>query len=157
MFNPRMQAESPLHNSMGSTTKRVIFFSLFILFVVYSFFIASSVTNFNRGKEALSENARSGKLLFQKYNCISCHQIYGLGGYMGPDLTNVASAEGKGEGFINGLLKYGTNRMPDFHLNDNEIKDLTAYLSYIDKTGKSPVRDFSINISGTYSTPEDEK
>ncbi len=36
--------------------------------------------------------AAAGKLLYQKYNCQACHQIYGLGGYMGPDLTNVYSA-----------------------------------------------------------------
>jgi nitric oxide reductase subunit C len=142
---------------MRTSTKRVIFFSLLLLFAVYSFFIMGSVTNFKKGTSALTIEAKQGKLVFQKYNCIACHQVYGLGGYLGPDLTNVTSGPGKGKEYIHSLLKYGTTRMPDFNLSDDEISDLMAYLNYLDKTGKSPVKEFTLNINGTYSCGNDEK
>jgi nitric oxide reductase subunit C len=142
---------------MSSNAKRYIFFSLFLVFSVYSFFIAGPVTEFTTGKSALTVEAKEGKLLFQKYNCISCHQIYGLGGYMGPDLTNVMSAKGKGEVYVSAILDHGTKRMPDFGLTKTEVSALIGYLNYLDKTGLSPVKEFTINIVGTVSSPSHEK
>ena len=97
----------------------------------------------------ISEQSKEGKLLFQKYNCIACHQLYGLGGYMGPDLTNVISGNGKGPMYAKALLKNGTRRMPDFHLSENEMDEIVAFLIYVDKTGISPVKRFKINYDGT--------
>lgn len=88
-------------------------------------------------------------MLFQRKNCIACHQIYGLGGYMGPDLTNVISAPGKGPMYIKAFLTVGTERMPNFHLTEAEKDDLVAFLTYSDKTGVSPVKRFTINYDGT--------
>ena len=82
----------------------------------------------------MNENAIRGKLLFQKYNCTSCHQLYGLGGYLGPELTTVISQQGKGEFYANAFLKSGTQRMPDFHLSEEEVNDLVQFLKYVDKT-----------------------
>jgi len=48
------------------------------------------------GTVSFSEKALQGQQLWQQNNCFSCHQIYGLGGYLGPDLTNVYSQRGKG-------------------------------------------------------------
>ena len=63
-------------------------------------------------------------MVWQKYNCQSCHQLYGLGGYLGPDLTNVYSAKGKGELFIKAFLHAGTKQMPSFDLSKEEEKEL---------------------------------
>ena len=38
----------------------------------------------------LSGPARRGQELWLRHNCQSCHQIYGYGGFLGPDLTNAA-------------------------------------------------------------------
>lgn len=97
----------------------------------------------------MSAETHQGKLLFQKYNCTACHQLYGLGGYMGPDLTNVMSRQNGNEMYIRVFLQNGTQRMPNFHLSDNEIISLTAYLRYVDKTGISPVKKFETNYDGT--------
>lgn len=99
----------------------------------------------------MTEEAQIGKLLFQKYNCTACHQLYGLGGYMGPDLTNMISSPGKGEIYARTLLQTGTQRMPNFHLTEEEINSMVAYLKYVDKTGISPVKKFKINFDGTIS------
>lgn len=97
----------------------------------------------------MTEDAENGKLLFQKYNCTACHQLYGLGGFMGPDLTNAMSKQGIGELYVSAFLQGGTQRMPNFHLSEDEIKSLVAYLKYVDKTGISPVKKFEINYDGT--------
>jgi nitric oxide reductase subunit C len=124
-----------------------IFFSLFLLFSVYTVVVAVSDTEKPENLPPISYNARKGKLLFQDYNCISCHQIYGLGGYMGPDLTNCYRE--KGEIVIRHFLKHGSPKMPNYKLSENEIDELTEYLEYIDKTGVYPVTNYKLNWYGT--------
>ena len=134
---------------MSSSSKRLLFFSLVITFLCYTVFVDTIGTSQDKGKDLLSEKAKSGKLLYQQYNCTACHQIYGLGGYLGPDLTNLVSNTDKGPIYAKAILKNGTLRMPNFHLNESEVEDLLAYLIYIDGTGISPVKKFEIKYDGT--------
>jgi len=130
---------------MKRNTKRVFFFSYLVLFCIYTGWIYVKSSKYPAMQ---SQTAIEGKLLYQKYNCVSCHQTYGLGGYMGPDLTNVISAEGKGRIYAASFLQNGTNKMPNFQLPKQEIESLLDYLSEIDKTGLSPNHENKINISG---------
>lgn len=134
---------------MISNPKRYIFLTLISLFFIYSLVVYTAGTAADRGAAMISERSKRGKLLFQKYNCTACHQLYGLGGYMGPDITNVISAKGKGPVYARAFLQSGTQRMPDFHLSNEELDDLVAYLTYVDKTGISPITNFKINSDGT--------
>lgn len=134
---------------MSTRLKRLVFWSLFLLFSIDAAVIYTLGTENDLGKNFSSEEAKEGKLLFQEYNCISCHQVYGLGGYMGPDLTNVMSAPGKGELYVKSFIQNGTQRMPNFQLSEKEITALTEYLRYVDKTGVSPVINFEIEYDGT--------
>lgn len=134
---------------MSTGTRRLIFSTLLVLFAFYSVIVATVGTSSDKGAAFLTDEAKEGKLLYQEYNCTACHQLYGLGGYMGPDLTNVISAEGKGPLYARAFIQSGTQRMPNFKLNEIQIEQLVAYLTYVDKTGTSPVRDFSINYDGT--------
>jgi nitric oxide reductase subunit C len=84
-------------------------------------------------------HALAGWKVWQQNNCQSCHQIYGLGGYMGPDLTNVVSDSGESKQYLQTFIKYGTGKMPDFHLSDSEVNNLVAFLHWIDKSGRSKV------------------
>ena len=129
---------------MSLTTKRIIFFSLVTAYILYTFFVYTTGTI---TKNTITDQAIEGSQLFREKNCIACHQLYGLGGYMGPDLTNVISV--KNENFVRAYLENGTEKMPDFDLKENEITSLIAYLKYIDINSEYPQRDVEISWYGT--------
>ncbi len=111
--------------------KGYIFLFLFLSFFVYSIFVYTEGTKVD--EIIMSTEAVRGKLLYQNYNCTACHQIYGLGGYLGPDLTNVVSKRKNSELVMRALLKFGSQRMPNYHLNESEINDIISYLKYVDQ------------------------
>ncbi len=113
-------------------------------FILYSLIIYSSLPVKNN---PINEETANGKLVWQKYNCNACHQVYGLGGYLGPDLTNIYSL--RGPGYIKAFLISGTTVMPDFHLKEQEINEILAYLKNIDASGNSDPRSFTIKYNGT--------
>ena len=115
-------------------------------------FIPYSAYVYTRGTEAshvgpITAEARHGQQLFQAHNCVACHQFYGLGGYMGPDLTNVIS--NRGPDYARAFLMSGTQRMPNFNLNETELDALVAYLEFVDTTGKYPLVDYRVDWFGT--------
>lgn len=124
--------------------KSIVITLLLIIFLCYSFYLYSALP-----VKRTTENkvADSGKIIWQKYNCNACHQVYGLGGYLGPDITNAYTI--KGPAYIQAFLKNGTTIMPDFHLTDREITDLTAFLKDINATGISDPKSFSLKYDGT--------
>jgi nitric oxide reductase subunit C len=129
--------------------KQLILICLILSFVIYSGVIYTSGTTVNEPTSLLSEKAKRGKLLFHQHNCIACHQIYGLGGYMGPDLTNAISRTKHGAVVAEAFLKSGTQKMPNFHLQKEEIDALVAFLSYLDRTSNYPVTNYEITYLGT--------
>lgn len=42
---------------------------------------------------SIPEQAVAGKLIWQKNNCVSCHTLFGHGGYEADDLTHITDAE----------------------------------------------------------------
>lgn len=142
---------------MSSNTKRLIFFLMLIVFLVYTAVVGTVGTAADKGKPYFTEESAKGKLLYQEHNCTACHQLYGLGGYMGPDLTNVISAPGKGPQYARAFIQGGTQKMPNFHLTEEEINSLLAYLTYVDKAGTSPVLEFDVNYDGTVSSMDNEE
>lgn len=109
---------------------------LITLFVIFNGFIYTSNENENPIK--LSRQAMYGQKLWQENNCWSCHQTYGLGGYLGPDLTNIYSAENKGPMYIKAFLNSGIKSMPKFNFSELQKNALVTYLKFIDSTGYYP-------------------
>lgn len=98
---------------------------------------------------------QEGRKLFFSHGCLGCHKLYGKGGQLGPDLTDIADA--------NVHLKHPVNRdligqfhqnpniayiyesvkkpnaqpevtaMPDFHFSDEQITDLTVFLKSLSR------------------------
>ena len=124
--------------------KFVVFSVLCIGFLTYTSFLYTHLPNPN---PSFSSSEAKGKALWQKHNCTACHQIYGLGGYLGPDLTNEYSL--RGPMFIHIFLQSGNTTMPNYHLSEAEIQELTDYLKSVDQSGKADPRKFSINTNGT--------
>lgn len=126
---------------------RYVLAALAVCFVAGSWFAYRGTGTIPR----TSEHVRHGMDVWQRSNCTACHQLYGLGGYMGPDLTNVHSA--KGEARIRTFVRYGTGRMPAHDLSDGELDALVAFLAWVDASGRSRVADSAVHWTGTYLIP----
>jgi nitric oxide reductase subunit C len=96
----------------------------------------------------LGSTAALGQRLWQANNCFSCHQLYGLGGYLGPDLTNVYSTSGKGPDYIKSMLNSGIKSMPRFHFSEPEKEAIVAYLREIDQSGAYPNHNAELDYNG---------
>lgn len=131
-----------------------IFFILTLCFLAYSFSIYLAPMLDGSENRAPDLKAMEGRLVWQKHNCQSCHQLYGLGGYLGPDLTNIYSAEGKGEVVIKAMVKSGVKQMPAFTMSKLEVEDLLAFLKSVDASGKADPRTFEINKFGMINESE---
>ncbi|MBL0132116.1 MAG: cytochrome c [Chitinophagaceae bacterium] len=113
----------------------VLFLLLFSTYVIYSAVVYSKGTENAVSVDRIEAGKiNQGKKLYQQYNCTACHQIYGLGGYLGPELTTAQSDPNRGENFMKALLKGGGPRMPNFHFTDDEINAVISYLKYVDAT-----------------------
>lgn len=116
--------------------KTTVFFVLFICYACFSAWVYTHGTEVKTGA-AISQTALAGKTLWQQKNCIACHQLYGLGGYLGPDLTHIISDSSRGKIYAAAFIKAGGTTMPNFHLTDKETEAIIAYLSYVDASAKS--------------------
>ena len=84
--------------------------------------------------KAAGKGSTMGQALFQKHDCSACHQISGIGGTAGPDLTHIGSERPDTEWHIRHLKDPGSvmpgSAMPDFsHLDDEELSELAEYLT----------------------------
>ncbi|WP_461491435.1 c-type cytochrome [Pontibacter sp. HJ8] len=145
-----------LRRLFGSPTGQLgIYCSLFAAFLAFSGYVyVAEVPAVPVG--ANQELAVQGKQLWQQHNCSSCHQLYGLGDYLGPDLTNVVSD--KGIPYAKAIMQGGTGTMPDFKLSDQEITALLAFLEHADHTGKAGRQHFGVDAFGQiYSKATDHE
>lgn len=107
--------------------------------VVACFFLQGALVYTDAGSNPgsttpLSPVAREGEALFRANGCQSCHQLFGMGGFLGPDLTNAARRVPPAR--FAEVLQYGTPTMPAFHLDQAQRGAILAYLEAIDATGR---------------------
>jgi nitric oxide reductase subunit C len=133
-----------------------IFFILSACFLLYSLSIYIKPLTIKNNSKFNKEKASEGRLVWQAYNCQSCHQLYSLGGYLGPDLTNIISHPSKGEKIVRALVKSGTKQMPAFSLSDNEMNSLIEFLKSTDASGKADPREFKSNKFGMIERNESD-
>lgn len=124
-----------------------VFLILCASFLVYSFSIYL-IPHSEEENSLDTKLAGEGHLVWQKYNCQACHQLYGLGGYLGPDLTNTSSHPKKGEALIRAMIKSGTKQMPAYTLPEHELRALLAFLKMTDASGIADPRRFSTTNFG---------
>ena len=108
-------------------------FTFLTLIIAYGAYSGWVYTRGTATMARMSSTEANGKQLFESHNCQSCHQLFGLGGYLGPELTTVISDRNRGPLYAKALLQGGGSRMPNFHFNTQEIDALIAYLTYVDR------------------------
>ena len=133
---------------MSASSRLYIFAIAILLFLFGIYNLVVYNTDGYVAVEKLSPTAVNGQQLFQNNRCWSCHQLYGLGGYLGPDLTNVYSAEGKGSSYIKAFLNSGVKSMPQFNFSEEEKNALVEYLKQVDQTGIYPNYNAEIEATG---------
>jgi nitric oxide reductase subunit C len=124
---------------------------LFIAFIIYTWLVYNYCDKNNASAAEPGKQALAGWNTWQDKNCQSCHQLYGLGGYLGPDLTNVAADPLKNDAYLQVFIKNGTGKMPNFNLTDTEVSDLIAFLKWVDKSGSSRVPKEKVTWTGNYN------
>ena len=104
--------------------------------LVVCFLVQTGMVYFDdagRQTPPLSPKAQEGWECWHDNNCQSCHQLFGFGGFLGPDLTNAASTISDER--YHSILTEGSMQMPAFHLSTDEIEGLKAFLTEISETG----------------------
>ncbi len=128
---------------------KYVFVLLLISFLIYSLQIYLQPLQQVQINFISNEKAIRGRLVWQKYNCQSCHQFYGLGGYLGPDLTNILSKANKGEHFVKAMIQNGNGAMPAYTIPPDEMQLLLAFFKMTDESGIADPRNFEIQAYGT--------
>lgn len=92
-----------------------------------------------RSGQAISaaDPAARGLEQWRRHRCGTCHAIYGLGGHLGPDLTNAARR--RDAAYLRYVLRFGVGNMPGLGLNEAEAGEVLAYLRHLDGLGTYPL------------------
>lgn len=82
---------------------------------------------------ATAKATTPGQVVYQKHECAECHQVRGIGGTAGPDLTHIGSKIADVEWHIQHLKDPESvipdSAMPSFdHLTNDELKQISEYL-----------------------------
>ncbi|EHQ92047.1 c-type cytochrome [Desulfosporosinus youngiae] len=107
----------------------------FLLLGTLSFVLFVAITLVSsRLPSPMPESAVAGKLVWQRNNCVSCHTLFGHGGYEGDDLTHI-TAKVKSSYLINYLVQPPLMR-PNKHthhpsLNEEDAHNLVNYLEFV--------------------------
>jgi nitric oxide reductase subunit C len=86
----------------------------------------------------LDQQALVGRRVWHERGCQTCHQLYGFGGFLGPDLTNASPRLAPDR--LRTVLTVGSGAMPAFGLSEEEIAGVAAFLAAVDRTGRGQLR-----------------
>lgn len=117
------------------TAKRVALAALVGAFAFQTALVYSD----ERG-DPLDDVARRGRTLWHEHGCQVCHQLYGQGGFLGPDLTN---AFGRVDTLrFRTLLTLGSGQMPAFQFTETQVTAMRAFLEALDRPdlGRGQIR-----------------
>lgn len=107
----------------------------FILISISSFAIFALTVKFSWALDnPMSEEAVTGKEVWQAYNCVSCHTILGNGGYVGRDLTYIMSTRSSDyliDFFNNPPVMPPHQKETHVYLTQVETEAIIAYFEYL--------------------------
>lgn len=111
------------------------FLLVFLAMTVHSHMRFPALTNADR----IDAGVLHGKDVWHRNNCVNCHTLLGEGAYYAPDLTRITAH--RGQAYLTAFLKdpsrfYSEEEhrrlMNTPNLTDDEIRDLLAFLGWID-------------------------
>lgn len=117
-------------------SRKLMMLGLVAAFAGQTALVYADSTAETRGE--LTGLALEGRAIWHRENCQVCHQIYGFGGFLGPDLTNAASRINRAR--LDDILTEGSLQMPAFHMSEHEISAIEAFLEVLDGTGVGQAR-----------------
>ncbi|MEW6612892.1 MAG: c-type cytochrome [Pseudomonadota bacterium] len=133
-----------MSQSFTKSMARNIFYGgaafFFLLFVGLTFDTVHTLPKRDH-RENITEQVVRGKHVWERNDCIGCHTLYGEGAYYAPELGNVYQRRG-GE-FIKAWIKGqptgvpGRRQMPQFHLTEQELDDVVAFLKWASEVNTS--------------------
>lgn len=124
----------------GAFTKELLLLALVTGFIVQTCLVYSDVHD----TVALNEQQIAGRRIWLENNCQTCHQLHGFGGFLGPDLTNAVTRLERVA--LDSRLTEGSEQMPAFNMNQDEIEAVWAFLTAMNETGIGQAR--NPNIAG---------
>ncbi len=104
---------------------------ILLAFLVGAFAVQTALVYSDEPTGPINEAALRGRTLWHEHGCQVCHQFYGQGGFLGPDLTNAYSRVDSAR--LRSMLTIGSGQMPAFTLTDGEIADVRAFLASMDR------------------------
>lgn len=110
----------------AASSKKILLSVLVVSFAIQTGLVYSDEVDLR-----LSQDAVEGRKLFHDGSCQVCHQLWGQGGFLGPDLTNAASRVD--ETRLASLLTVGSGQMPAFRYSDEQVRQMAAFLDEIDR------------------------
>ncbi len=116
--------------------RKVLMFALVGAFLVQTWLVYTDPAG--REGPPLSEHASQGQAIWHEHNCQSCHQLYGFGGFLGPDLTNAARR--LTDERLQAVLTEGSEMMPAFELGAEDRGALAAFFEELNLTGEGQAR-----------------
>lgn len=126
----------------------------FLLLSILSFGLFVGVTLISaKLPSPLPDQAVAGKLVWQRHNCVSCHTLFGNGGYAADDMTHI-TAKKDSSYLINYLVQAPVMR-PNIYthhpaLDEADAENVVHYLEYVDTIptlGWPPQRDKAVKGS----------
>lgn len=100
------------------------------------------------GDDASRATIAAGEAVWRAHDCQACHALYGLGGHLGPDLTNVL--RDRDATFFHLTLAEGRRRMPAFTLAPAEEAALLRYFEALNASAESPLRGPDAPVFGRF-------
>ena len=119
----------------------LFFILIFVGLSIHSYFY---IVNTSSNHDKLTASVVAGKRIWEDKACVNCHTIMGEGAYFAPELANVMTRwdvlDDPDEAFetLKGWMESqptgieGRRQMPNFNLDDEEIRALSDFLIWTD-------------------------
>ncbi|MDQ7093672.1 cytochrome c [Desulfosporosinus sp. PR] len=108
----------------------------FLLLSIVSFGLFAGITLISaRLPSSIPQRAVAGKLVWQRHNCVSCHTLFGDGGYAAEDLTHIVAKKAPSS-LIHFLVEPPVMRPNNYTrhpaLAEADAANLVDYLEFVD-------------------------